>query len=150
MKNSKGRWAILVSGSHRRTPGTLIAQRAKLYYEMPLIIHGQATGVDGEWERIAGLCDWPTLPMPAQWSAGGSYNVKAGPIRNGHMAQVWAALGWCGYQLAFEAFPATDSKGTRDMINKVTRLIHKHPELVSSFCVTEIDAQPKLWHGDPV
>ena len=116
------RLAIVVTGSRNLGDGSLVMEALvdlaarTVHDDTPLVIHGAARGADTLAGVVANRLGWNVLPMPAQW---GKHGRQAGPVRNAHMADVAAALRECGYTVRGLAFPAPDSKGTRDMMSRL-------------------------------
>lgn len=72
------------------------------------IVSGKCKGVDALGEQYANDNNYPVKPFTADWN---KHGIAAGPIRNQQMAD---------YATHLIAFPAKDSKGTKDMIKKAT------------------------------
>jgi hypothetical protein len=72
------------------------------------IVHGGARGIDSAAHAVVEAL-WPVKVFPAQWQ---KHGPKAGPIRNGLMAD---------YADALIAIPHKfmESRGTRDMIGQM-------------------------------
>ena len=117
--------AVLVTGTRKLKDWSLMRRSLAQYPPNTVLIHGAAPGAD----TIAGevgkdLFGFTVLPMPAQWYILGRV---AGPMRNQWMLDVLRALQYCGYQAYVEAFPAVDSRGTRDMIERVEKVKDQCP-----------------------
>lgn len=91
-------------------------------FEITEIVSGGCRGIDRSAEEVAGFKKIPTKRMPVlprEWSLLGK---RAGPLRNGRMAE---------YADALIAIPCPKSKGTLDMIEKMKALgkpVYVHPE----------------------
>jgi hypothetical protein len=99
--------AILITGS-RDLQDSRPVTTALVDAQPHLVIEGGATGADRHarnWAKAAGvgLLDWPD----DHW--GGHV---AGPVRNGYMVDVAAALMAAGWEVAVYAFPEEHSRGT--------------------------------------
>lgn len=79
-----------------------------------VVLHGDCRGIDRlAAQLLRGNTYRPQLiACPAQWAKGAS----AGPARNRAMAEIARQLECCGYTVEVLAFPAPESRGTRDMI----------------------------------
>ena len=116
---------VLVTGSRKFKDWPLMRRSLAVYPENTVLIHGAAPGADMIADEVGSkLFGFTVIPMPAQWDVLGS---AAGPIRNQWMLDVLRALQYCGYAAYVEAFPAMDSRGTRDMIKKVEKIKDQAP-----------------------
>jgi len=123
-------YAVLVTGSRNYTNKEKIRDVLNKYFSNTVLIVGGATGADTIAADIAERWEWNIIEMLAQWARDGK---AAGPIRNQEMLKVLGALGKCGYKTVVEAFPHSDSRGTRHMISRareagVTVNIHEQSE----------------------
>lgn len=102
---------ILVCGSRDYTNGAVIARALDdvcADLDDPVIIHGDARGVDRVAGHIARERGWWVWPCPADWNRA---DHAAGPIRNQRMLDV-------AQPDLVVAFPATGSRGTADMMRR--------------------------------
>lgn len=107
--------AALVTGSRHWQDSRPIGD-ALDSFAPDLVIEGCAPGADAiarTWalERGIGLLSWPDN----HW--GGPAHVT-GPIRNGYMVQVAAALAAAGWQVTVHAFPDAQSRGTWSCVDQ--------------------------------
>lgn len=77
-----------------------------------LLIHGDAPGVDSYLDEVAKYRGWQICAHPADWA---SYGKAAGPIRNQNMLDHHPDI-----DLVL-AFPAPDSRGTWDMVERAVK-----------------------------
>lgn len=82
-------------------------------FEILEIVSGGASGCDTMAEQIAQELDIPFKLFPADWSKHGR---SAGPIRNQQIAEYSDAC------FAFINKPIGQSRGTRDCVDRFTRL----------------------------
>lgn len=96
----------IVAGSRGITDYGIIAEAiAEAGWEITVLVHGAARGVDKISARWAMNNDVPTIAYPADWD---KYGRSAGPIRNRLMA---------GKAKALVAVWDGKSPGTKDMID---------------------------------
>jgi hypothetical protein len=81
----------------------------------PVLIHGDARGVDKIAHSFAVENSWPVIRMPADWSLG----KGAGMLRNAHMVELLILLWRSGYDIAVGGFPIGRSVGTRGCLKLV-------------------------------
>lgn len=72
------------------------------------LVHGSCSGVDEYCSQVAKEFGWSIVPFKADWSKG----KRAGPERNQKMID-------CSRPHVVLAFPAPDSRGTRDCVTRV-------------------------------
>jgi hypothetical protein len=134
-------YVVLVTGYHKFSyaaaldavaPTMLVhAANAKEQKTHFCVLEGGAQGID---EACGDMCEevkGNRLAHPANWTKQG--RGPAGPIRNSVLLESALAYHAAGHEVHVEAFPAPDSKGTRDMIAKVQR-----SALVDRLRVTEL------------
>lgn len=85
------------------------------------VVHGAARGADSLAGEVSKTFGFRVLEFPAQWNL---YGRAAGPIRNQQMLDENPDIDVC---LSFHK-NLNESKGTRDMVNRVTNagIVHKH------------------------
>lgn len=99
---------ILITGSRRDNDFNKVFRQLVQYkHDCVTLIHGGAPGIDEIADRIANMWDWDVEVYPADWD---SFGNAAGPMRNQQMVDSGADI--C------IAFPAPDSKGTWNCVNK--------------------------------
>lgn len=113
--------ALLVTGSRHGLDQTKLGDSINEYIkafieDVDLVIHGNAPGVDTEFEEA---CVWHcvhTLPMSACWD---EHGPAAGPIRNTHMVNLAYAMSKSGWEVKAMAFPGPKSTGTTNCIKRI-------------------------------
>lgn len=115
---SENRLIILVTGDRNWTmenEAQKIAVWTALYgyrRHNPILVHGDARGVDSIADAHARKLGWEVHPHPAEWD---KYHRAAGPIRNAEMLSENPNL-----VLAFHD-DIINSRGTKDMIAKARK-----------------------------
>lgn len=114
--------AVLVTGSRdwpytnaRPIDGWLSRQDSAQLTRPPVLIHGDAQGVDKIAHGFARDNLWSVISMPADWSLG----KGAGMLRNAHMVELLILLWRSGYDIAVGGFPIGRSIGTRGCLKLV-------------------------------
>lgn len=113
--------AILITGSrewHYADAAVIqdwLDSQDNAFTRQPVLIHGDAQGVDKIAHRFARDNLWSIIPMPADWSLG----KEAGMLRNAHMVELLILLWRSGYEIAVGGFPIGRSVGTRGCLKLV-------------------------------
>lgn len=109
---------VIVTGSRNWTNKALFVQYLleveRRNQAIGLIVHGDAKGADQLAEEFANDNKICSVTFHAEWFLLGS---KAGPARNQRMLE-WCLENKGGVPIVCVAYPASDSKGTRDMIRR--------------------------------
>jgi hypothetical protein len=110
----------IFSGTRRGAPEFTIRRKlTEIKNGSPIIIHGDAKGVDTQVHTLATKMGFNIIRVPANWDG---YGKKAGPIRNRLMIDI--ALGlvemyeWEEDAVRLVAFPDKNSVGTQNMIGQ--------------------------------
>lgn len=106
------RAAIIVSGSRDWDDPTVILDRISRYNPGTLVFHGDCRGADMLAKSAAVECGLTPIPVPYF----GWLGKEGGPARNRAMVEMLLALEGDGYDIAVEAFPLPQSRGTRQLI----------------------------------
>ncbi len=101
--------AIIVAGSRRWTNVAKIRERIWKYPPFTIVLHGDSEGADTIAGQIAG-------PNAIAVPFFGWMGARGGPERNKAMLLMLLTWKKRGHDIAVEAFPMPDSKGTRHMI----------------------------------
>jgi hypothetical protein len=107
---------VLVTGSRKWTNRSLVEARLKHHLKGKpeiLLMHGACKGADMLADEVGRALGYAVIPMPANWDKQGDL---AGHIRNTVMLDAVLAMQKCGWTVAVEAFPLSDSKGTVHMM----------------------------------
>lgn len=102
---------VVVTGGRKFGDYPYLAQCLFNQQPFDLLIHGDATGADSQAKMWAEANNVRQVPVPALWKRHGV--KRAGPIRNGVMADMVAALQRGGWQAVCLAFPG--GNGTANM-----------------------------------
>lgn len=101
---------VLITGSRHGHP--LVERWLTAWVERhgePWFVLGDATGVDAQAMELCEVRGWSYDRVTAVWAL---YGNRAGPERNGRMVALCEPGDVC------LAFPAADSRGTRDCVRK--------------------------------
>lgn len=109
---------VIVTGSRNWTNKALFVEYLleveKCNEPIGLIVHGDAKGADELAEEFANDNNICSVTFRAEWYLLGK---KAGPARNQRMLE-WCLENDWNIPVVCVAYPAPDSKGTRDMIRR--------------------------------